>query len=278
MPFIYVRWNVDPEIFNVFGLPIRYYGILFAMGLLSCGYVLSWIFKREELSKEKLSKLLVYGFVAIFLGARLAHCFFYEPSYYINHPLEIILPIHFLPEGGVEYTGFQGLASHGGTIGLIIAMILYSRRTHEPIVKTLDIVAIAAPLGACFIRLANLMNSEIIGVSTSVPWAFIFERVDNVPRHPAQLYEAIIYLLIFLLVFYLYFLKRIVINRGAYFGISISLIFTARFFIEFIKEGQVDFEEGLILDMGQMLSIPLILVAVGFIIYGLRKRPVSTEI
>jgi phosphatidylglycerol:prolipoprotein diacylglycerol transferase len=278
MALSYIYWSINPEIFNFFGIPIRYYGLLFAIGLLLCSYILSWIFKKEKLPQENLSKLFVYGFISIFLGARLGHCLFYESVYYLNHPLEIILPVRFLPEGGIHYIGFQGLASHGGTLGLILAMIIYSIKTKEPIIKTLDIVAIVAPLGACFIRLANLMNSEIIGIPTTVPWAFVFERIDNLPRHPAQLYEAIVYLLIFFLVLFLYTTQRIKLNRGVYFGISISLIFTARFFIEFIKERQVEFEEQMKLDMGQLLSLPLILTAIGFIIYGLRKDSVPTRI
>ena len=278
MPLSYIYWNINPEIFNFFGISIKYYGLIFGIGLLLCSGIITWIFKKENIPHANMNKLFVFGIISIFLGARLGHCLFYEPEYYLNHPWEIILPVHFLPNGEVEYIGFQGLASHGGTLGLIIAMILYSLNTKEPIFKTLDIVAIAAPLGACFIRLANLMNSEIIGIPTTVPWAFVFERVDNLPRHPTQLYEAVAYLLIFFFLIFLYSTKKVMLNKGVYFGISISMIFTARFFIEFIKEKQVEFEENMNLDMGQLLSIPLILIAIGIIIYGLRKDSVPTRI
>ena len=278
MTLSYIDWNINPEIFNFFGIPVRYYGLLFAGGLLICSYVLTWIFKKENLPQADLNKLFVYGFISIFLGARLGHCLFYEPTYYLSHPLEIFLPIHLLPDGGIDYIGFQGLASHGGTLGLIIAMVIYSFKTKEPILKTLDIVAIVAPLGACFIRLANFMNSEIIGIPTTVPWAFVFRRVDNLPRHPAQLYEAIVYLFIFFFVFFLYRTQSIRLNRGVFFGFTLSLIFTARFFIEFIKEKQVEFEEQMKLDMGQLLSLPLILTAVGFIVNGLRKGSLPADI
>ena len=267
----YINWNINPEIINLFGISIRYYGILFVGGLVLCLYILKGIFKNENIPLVFLDRLSIYGILGIFLGARLGHCLFYEPSYFFNHPLEIILPIQPLIGGGYKFIGYQGLASHGGSIGLIIALILYSKKTNESIIKTLDLIAIVAPLGACFIRLANLMNSEIIGIPTKVPWAFIFVREDNLPRHPAQLYEAIIYLMIFGLMYYLYWTKREKLQNGFFFGLVITLVFVARFFIEFIKEKQVSFEAQMQLDMGQLLSIPFIVIGIVFIIYGLVK-------
>lgn len=267
----YIHWNVNPEIFKILGISLRYYGVLFVGGLILCIYILNWIFKHENIPLAHLEKLSVYGMIGIFAGARLVHCLFYEPSYYFSHPLEIILPIQPTADGGYKFSGFQGLASHGGTLGLMIALIIYARKTKESILKTVDLLAIVAPLGACFIRLANLMNSEIIGIPTNVPWAFIFVRDDNLPRHPAQLYEAIAYLLIFGLMFYLYKTRRENLKHGFFFGLVITLIFVARFFIEFIKEKQVPFEEQMQFDMGQLLSIPFIMLGIGFIIYGLIK-------
>jgi phosphatidylglycerol:prolipoprotein diacylglycerol transferase len=267
----YIHWNIDPEIFNLFGISLRYYGALFVGGLILCIYILNWIFKKEGIPLDRLEKLSIYGMIGIFAGARLAHCMFYEPSYYFSHPLEIILPIQPTADGGYKFSGFQGLASHGGTLGLIIALIIYAKKKKESIIKTIDLIAIVAGLGACFIRIANLMNSEIIGIPTNVPWAFIFERVDSLPRHPAQLYEAICYLLIFGLMLYLYKTRRENLKNGFFFGLVITLIFVARFFIEFIKEKQVPFEEQMQFDMGQLLSIPFIVLGVGFIIYGLIK-------
>ena len=267
----YIHWNVDPEIFKILGISLRYYGVLFVGGLILCIYILNWIFKNENIPLVNLEKLSVYGMIGIFAGARLVHCLFYEPSYYFGHPLEIILPIQPTADGGYKFSGFQGLASHGGTLGLIIALIIYAKKTKESIIKTIDLIAIVAPLGACFIRLANLMNSEIIGIPTKVPWAFIFVREDNLPRHPAQLYEAISYLLIFGLMFYLYKTRRENLKNGFFFGLVITLIFVARFFIEFIKKNQVPFEEQMRFDMGQLLSIPFIVLGIGFIIYGLVK-------
>jgi phosphatidylglycerol---prolipoprotein diacylglyceryl transferase len=267
----YIHWDINPEIFNLFGISLRYYGILFVGGLVLCIYILNRIFKSENISAEKLEKLSIYGMIGIILGARLGHCLFYEPAYYMSHPLEMILPIQQTADGSYKFSGYQGLASHGGAIGLVIALIIYALKTKESIIRTIDLIAVVAPLEGCFIRLANLMNSEIIGIPTNVPWAFIFTREDNLPRHPAQLYEAIVYLLIFGLMFYLYKTKKDKQQNGFLFGLSISLIFTARFIIEFIKERQVAFEDQMKLDMGQILSIPFIVIGIGFIVYGLVK-------
>ncbi len=267
----YINWNVDPEIVKIFGISLRYYGLLFVSGLFLSVYILKNIFITESIPLEFLDKLTINGVLGIFIGARLGHCLFYEPSYYLNHPIEMFLPVKISAEGSIRFTGYQGLASHGGTLGLIVSLIVYSLKTKQSIIKTVDLIAIVAPLGAFFIRIANLMNSEIIGIETNVPWAFIFKREDNIPRHPAQLYEAIAYILIFGLMFYLYKYKRMKFQNGFFFGLSISLIFVSRFFIEFIKEKQVSFEEQMKLDMGQLLSIPFLVVGIGFMIYGYIK-------
>jgi phosphatidylglycerol:prolipoprotein diacylglycerol transferase len=267
----YIHWDIDPEIINIFGISLRYYSVLFVSGLILSFYILKRIFIKENIPLDRLDKLTVYGIIGMFIGMRLGHCLFYEPSYYFSHPLEIILPIQSTANGGYKFSGFQGLASHGGTLGLIIALIIYAKKTKESIIKTIDLIAVIAPLASCFIRLANLMNSEIIGNPTTVPWAFIFARVDYLPRHPAQLYEAISYLLIFGLMLYLYKTRREYLKNGFFFGLVITLIFVARFFIEFIKEKQVSFEDKMPFDMGQLLSIPFIVLGIGFIIYGLIK-------
>ena len=267
----YIHWDIDPEIINIFGFSLRYYGVLFVSGLILSFSILKWIYKKENIPLTHLDKLSTYGIIGMFVGMRLGHCLFYEPSYYFSHPLEIILPIQPTADGGYKFTGFQGLASHGGTLGLIIALVIYAKKTKESIIKTVDLIAVIAPLASCFIRLANLMNSEIIGYPTTVPWAFIFVRVDNLPRHPAQLYEAISYILIFGLMIYLYKTKREKLQNGFFFGLVITLIFIARFFIEFVKERQVSFENNMQFDMGQLLSIPFIVLGIGFIIYSLKK-------
>ena len=266
----FIHWNINPEIVNIMGFSLRYYGILFAGGIFICLILLKWIFKNESISSDKLDTLTIYGVLGIFVGARLGHCLFYDADYFLEHPLEMFLPIQ-QTEDGIKFTGFLGLASHGGVLGLIIAVILYSKSTKESVLKTFDLISVVAPLEGFFIRLANLMNSEMIGFPTDVPWAFIFESEDQRPRHPAQLYEAIAYLLIFLLVFYLYKTKRPKLQNGFFFGLSMSLIFIARFFIEFVKERQVSFEEQMQFDMGQWLSVPFIIVGLAFVIYGLKK-------
>jgi phosphatidylglycerol---prolipoprotein diacylglyceryl transferase len=267
----YIYWNVDPEIINVFGISIRYYGLLFVSGLILCIFILSWIYKRENIPVENLEKLSIYGMIGILVGARLGHCLFYEPSYYFAHPLEIILPIQPLPGGGYKFSGYQGLASHGGVLGLLIALYFYSRKTKHSMIDTIDLIAVVAGLSFGFIRLGNFMNSEIIGIPTTKPWGVIFERVDNVQRHPAQLYEAISYFIIFAIIMILYKKMRDRLKNGFLFGLATVLFFTARFLIEFVKENQVGFEDRMTLNMGQLLSLPYIVVGIGFIIYGLLK-------
>ena len=271
MILTHINWNPDPEIINILGISIRYYSLFFVSGIILSIAVLKWIFKQEKLPEANLEKLSIYGTIGILLGARLGHCLFYEPAYYLNHPLEMILPIKFPTSGGIEFTGYRGLASHGGALGLIIALFIYSRKTKHAILDTIDLIAVVAGLGAGFIRLANLMNSEIVGMPSSKSWAFVFERIDHIPRHPAQLYEAICYFFIFVFMLFLYKTKRAELKNGVFFGIVLCLIFTARFFIEFVKENQVAFESGMQFNMGQLLSLPYITVGLGFIIYGIHK-------
>ncbi len=273
----YIHWNPDPEIINILGFSVRYYGILFVGGLILCMYVLGWIFKRENIPSENLEKLSIYGVIGILVGARLGHCLFYDPSYYLSHPLEMILPLSFPPDGGIRFVGYQGLASHGGVLGLLIALYFYSRKTKHSMIDTIDLITVVAGLSFGFIRLGNFMNSEIIGIPTTNPWGVIFARVDNIPRHPGQLYEAISYFIIFVILMTLYKTKRDRFRYGFFFGLGSVLFFTARFIIEFVKEDQVGFEEGMKVNMGQLLSIPYILVGIGFIIYGLRRTKNSTR-
>jgi len=267
----YIYWNVDPEIINLFGISLRYYGLLFVSGIVLCIFILGWIYKRENIPSEHLQILSIYGMIGILIGARLGHCLFYEPAYYFSHPLEIILPISFPPDGGIKFIGFQGLASHGGVLGLLIALYLYSRKTKHSMIDTIDLIAVVVGLSFGFIRLGNFMNSEIIGIPTTNPWGVIFERVDNLPRHPAQLYEAISYFIIFAIMMILYKKMRDRLKNGFFFGLATVLFVTARFLIEFVKENQVGFENGMTINMGQLLSIPYLVVGIGFIIYGLLK-------
>ena len=239
--------------------------------MILCIYILGWIYKRENLPSENLEKLSIYGMIGILAGARLGHCLFYEPSYYLSHPLEMILPITFPPDGGIKFIGYQGLASHGGVLGLLIALYFYSRKTKHPMIDTIDLIGVVSGVSFGFIRLGNFMNSEIIGIPTTKPWGVIFERVDDLPRHPTQLYEAISYFIIFTFMMILYKKMRDRLKNGFFFGLASVLFFTARIMIEFVKENQVGFENKLTFNMGQLLSLPYIVVGIGFIIYGLRK-------
>lgn len=274
MPTLFsINWNPDPELFNLFGISIRYYGLLWIVGLALAYFIVQRQYRDKKISDEKFEPLFFYCFFGILIGARLGHCIFYDWAYYQDHFVEMILPIKLLPEGGWKMTGYTGLASHGGTLGLIISLWLYCRKMKMHYMDVLDMIAVATPITACCIRLANLMNSEIIGKPTDVPWAFVFEREDMLPRHPAQLYEAIAYFIFFLGMVYLYKKYATKLHRGFFFGLCLTEIFTFRFFVEFLKENQVDFEQTMSLNMGQWLSIPFVLIGLYFMIfYGKKTR------
>ncbi len=270
----YILWNPDLEAFHIGPLAFRWYSLCWLVGLLVAYLVVKWLYKDQKVPDEKFDPLFLYCFIGILVGARLGHCIFYQPDYFLTSwkgIVEMFLPIHIDPQGGWHMTGFQGLASHGGTLGLILALLLYVKRLKMPVWQVLDNIAIATGTTACFIRLGNLMNSEIIGRVTDVPWAFIFERVDMLPRHPGQLYEAMAYALYFLLCILIYKKRPQLVGTGFFFGFCLSYIFTFRFFIEYTKEVQEAFEEGLLFDMGQLLSVPFILVGGWYMIKALKK-------
>ena len=258
---LYINWN--PSLTTIFGM--RWYGLCWLLGLLGAYLIVKRLYKQQGIKAELFEPLFFYCFFGILIGARLGHCLFYQPDYYLtsfSHFVEMILPIHFLPDGGWKFTGYEGLASHGGTLGLMIALWIYVRKTKVGIWTVLDNVAIATPIAAFFIRIGNLMNSEIIGKVTDVPWAFVFERVDMMPRHPGQLYEAIAYAILLFIGFAVYKKYPQRVGTGFYFGLCLTYIFTARFFIEYTKEIQEEFEASLPLDMGQLLSIPFIIIGI----------------
>ena len=255
----YIIWNPDVKAFG----PLRWYSLCWLIGLLGAYFIVRQLYKRQGIKPELFEPLFVYCFVGILIGARLGHCLFYEPGYFLSsgrHVVEMLLPVHFMADGSWHFTGYEGLASHGGTIGLIAALWLYVRRTRLSVWTVLDNVAIATPFTACMIRLGNLMNSEIIGRPTDVPWAFVFARIDALPRHPGQLYEALAYALLFVVGLLLYRRWPQRVGTGFYFGLCLTSIFTARFFIEYTKEVQEAFEATLPLDMGQLLSLPFIAI------------------
>lgn len=261
----YIVWSPDLDVFRIGSFAVRWYSMCWIIGLLFAYLIVRHLYKQEKIDDKYFDPLFIYCFLGILVGARLGHCLFYQPDYFLSsgkHFVEMLLPIHFLADGGWKLTGYEGLASHGGTIGLIIALILYTRSTKISIWRTLDNIAIATPVTACFIRLGNLMNSEIIGRVTDVPWAFIFTRVDMSPRHPGQLYEAIAYAVFFFVGWALYKKHSDKVGSGFFFGLCLTLIFTFRFFIEFTKEIQESFEASMSLNMGQLLSIPFVIIGI----------------
>lgn len=259
-----ITWDVNPEIFTLGPLQIRWYGVLFAASFLIGFQIMTKIFEKEKKSQKDLNDLLWYMIIGTVAGARLGHCLFYNPEYYLSNPLEIFM------------TWKGGLASHGAAIGITIAILMYSKKkSGQSFLWVYDRVVITVALAGFFIRTGNLMNSEIIGQVTDVPWAFKFVNAyvadPNLPRHPAQLYEALSYLTIFVVLFSIYKKSYTKIKEGTIFGLFLILIFTARFFIEFVKENQSAFEQDMFLNMGQLLSIPLILWGVYLLFFNKKK-------
>jgi prolipoprotein diacylglyceryl transferase len=353
----YIIWNVRPQLFDFGKFEIRYYSILFALGFVIGYFILLRIFKKEGYTVELLDILTIYMVLSTIIGARLGHCLFYEFNYYIQHPLEIILPWRGKIGEDFEFTGFQGLASHGAAIGILIGIYLFARNTKTSYWWTLDKLVIVTALGACLIRTGNLMNSEIYGKPTRSNYGFIFThdftqiltkgntnkyvkkvqykiaqkdsftsgnivpidlyltlsnkirndvaaldivrgdinyallrndyqqdiihpdanklephilksgknyvvslRIYGIPRHPSQIYEALVYLLIFFLLMIVYLKYTKQLREGFLLGLFLFLVFIARFLIEFLKANQEEFEEGMLLNMGQWLSIPFIII------------------
>lgn len=289
----YILWNPDVVAFGLGPVEVRWYSLLWCIGLFAVYQLMHYLFKEQKLGEDKFEPMFLYCFLGILIGARLGHCLFYEPGYYLSHPMEMILPMRKFPDGEWHFTGYEGLASHGGTLGLMIAIVLYSRSVKLNLMHVLDNVAIVTPICACAIRLGNLMNSEIIGSPTDVPWAFVFERVDMLPRHPGQLYEALCYAMFFFIGWFIYrlSLKKEIIERytsnarkplvdirvgsGFYFGLCLFLIFFSRIFIELTKENQVDFESGMMFNMGQLLSVPFVVLGLYCMFGGKYCRRIS---
>lgn len=267
-----IIWDPNDAIIDLGFFALRYYSLFFLLAFVSSYIVVKRQFIKYDLDIALMDSLTIYVVLGTLIGARLGHCLFYDFAYYSQHPLEIILPFTFTPQ--FKITGFQGLASHGGGIGIMLSLILFSRKFKIKFWFLLDQIALVVPLAGAFIRMGNLMNSEIIGKPTDVSWAFIFLRDDNIPRHPAQLYEAIAYILIFTLVYFL--VKKYPKPQGFYFGMVIFLIFCFRIGVEFIKEDQSAFEAGMLLNMGQILSIPFILTGI-FIMYTKKGKLQSDD-
>lgn len=272
-----IIWDVSPNIFSIpddiwliGGFSVRWYGLLFAMSFVVGYMIMLRIFKNEGISVKVLDELSTFMIVATIAGARIGHCLFYEPAYYLSHPVEIL------------YVWEGGLASHGAAIGIILGLYFFARKNKKSTLWTLDRIVIVVALSGFFIRTGNLMNSEIFGDITSLPWGFYFKRyyieaytID--PRHPTQIYEALSYLTIFFFLFWSYWKNKGNFKTGMLFGYFLVLVFTVRFFIEFIKVPQVGFEEGMALNMGQWLSIPFVLLGIAIIFWS-SKQPLPQKI
>jgi prolipoprotein diacylglyceryl transferase len=250
----YLIWNTDPEIFRIGPFAVRWYGILFALGFVLGYMIMAQIYRRENRPEEHLSTLFLYVFLGTLIGARLGHALFYQPDYYLARPWEILM----IWQGG--------LASHGGFTGVLIALYLYLRKYRDMSFLELgDRLAIAVLPAAGLIRVGNFFNSEIVGMPADLPWAVIFLRIDSLPRHPAMLYEAVSYFLVFAILYAAYWKTDIIKTPGRILGAAFVACSTARFFIEFVKEDQVSFEQGMLLNLGQLLSIPFILIGLGLL-------------
>lgn len=260
----FIHWNVSPEIFTLGPLQVRWYGLLFAIGFLFGYNHGEKMFKHENIDPQWLESLFIYLIVATVAGARLGHVLFYGWDYYSQNPMEIL------------YIWQGGLASHGGVLGIIIAMVIWSRKVSKrSILWVLDRVVVPSVFVAALIRLGNLMNSEIYGIPTSLPWGFIFERNgETIPKHPTQIYESLSYLVTFGVVLYMYWKTKAKDYQGMLVGVFFIMVFTARFLVEFIKEDQEAFEAGMALNMGQWLSIPFVITGIVLIVRSIQKGPV----
>ncbi|MBR1768926.1 MAG: prolipoprotein diacylglyceryl transferase [Bacteroidales bacterium] len=267
-----IVWNVSPILVKLGSIEIRWYGILFALAFIICYYLLRKMFAKDSVSSVYLDKLTVYCFVAVLIGARLGHCLFYDFPYYSKHIIEMLFPVKETAQGW-KFSGYQGLASHGGAIGIIIALIIYSRKTKIPFMWVVERLVIAICFGGASIRLGNLMNSEIYGHPTSLPWGFIFVRDgQTVACHPTALYEALSYITIGIVLYTLLNSKKIKINQGMIFGIFLTALFGVRFLLEFLKNNQEAWEDALPIDMGQILSLPFIIAGIVFIVLSSKKN------
>lgn len=261
--FATITWSVSPEIISFGPIHIRWYGLLFASSFIIGFKIMEWIYKKEKKNLDDLNDLIWYMILGTVIGARLGHCLFYNPAYYLSHPMEILM----------VWKG--GLASHGAAIGILTAIYFYSKKKKDQsFLYVMDRVVITVALAAFFIRVGNLFNSEIIGKPTDMSWGFIFTSVDNIPRHPTQLYEAFSYLASFFVIFSVYKKKDGKFKDGLLFGIFLIWIFGFRIFVEYFKENQSAFEQGMIMNMGQILSIPLVI----FGLYLLFRKPKDTQV
>jgi len=248
----YIIWDVDPDIFVIpfVNHPVRWYGLSWALGFVFSQQIMFYIYKKDGRTSQEVETLTIYMILAAMIGARLGHVLFYDPVNFFADPLSILR----IWEGG--------LASHGGALGILIALYFFARKTNVKYLWIVDRLVIVSALTACLIRLGNLMNSEMVGLPTTLPWGFVFTSIDNVPRHPAQLYEAIYCFILFVFLFWTWKTKRNEIKEGFLTGWFLIILFGLRFIDEFFKINQVSFEDEMVLNMGQLLSIPFVITGI----------------
>jgi prolipoprotein diacylglyceryl transferase len=262
-----IIWDPSPELFRIGAIAVRWYGLFFALSFVLGYYIFLRFFKTEQVPVEELDLLTMYMVVGTVVGARLGHCFFYEPQYFLSHPVEIL------------YIWNGGLASHGAAIGILLALWYFSKKAQRPFLWVVDRIVIVVALAGTCIRLGNLMNSEIYGNATDLPWGMIFSlRGETLPKHPTQIYEALWCLVIFTVLYLMYQRKRGKTVNGSLFSLFLILLFTFRFFVEFIKEPQEAFEATMVLNMGQILSIPFVIAGIILLIHVIHHPVIASEI
>lgn len=271
-----IHWAGKEELFSIGSFAVRPYSLCWLLAFAVSYYLMLKVFKREGRTQEELDRFSIYIFLGTLIGARLGHCLFYEFDYYIQHPLEMILPFKQI-NGSWKLTGFMGLASHGAAVGILVGLYLYCRKTKTNFLWITDRLILVVPLAGAFVRLGNFFNSEIIGKAAdpNLPWAVVFTQVDNIPRHPGQLYEAVGYVILFLIL-WAFYRKNQNPKPGLLFGVFLIGLFGIRFAIEFFKENQEAFEEDMLINMGQLLSVPFILVGI-YLVLRKVKATVPTK-
>jgi prolipoprotein diacylglyceryl transferase len=256
----YITWNIDPVLFRAGSMVIRWYSLFLLISFYLSYRMMAVIYDRENVSRDTMLSYGLFILGGLFIGGRLMHCLAYEPEYYLKYPWDIIKPWRGVLGQNARFVGYRGMSGHGSAIGIVIGIVLNAIRTKSSMIWMIDRIALFGPLIGFFVRMGNLFNSEILGTPSKLPWAFLFVRSDPVPRHPVQLYEALAYLVIFIVVYRYYLNKAGREKPGEFLGLVLTLVYSARFLLEFMKDKQSDVEQGLWLNMGHILSIPMIII------------------
>jgi len=256
----HIIWNIDPILLHLGPLQLRWYGLFFVGSFILGSFILTWIYKREGKDPAPVENLILYLMIGAVVGSRLMHCFAYEPVFYLSNPLEIL------------YIWKGGLASHGGLLGVFVSMYLFARRYHESYLWVVSRVTMPGAITAASVRFGNFFNSEILGLPSDVSWAIVFERIDLIPRHPVQLYEAFAYLTLFTILLTIYKKSTPAFASKILPGVFLSTMFLIRFLLEYTKTRQADYSTSLPFTTGQMLSIPFIIIGMIWILWAFKNK------